>query len=105
LPKEISKRRSPTALLEALKRAGRCSDIGYEWTRETIDICNKCAHCIPVDARLVRTSIAMWHNAIDNDPCGEPQERVAHCKPQTEGYDVDDCDDDHGDDWKIGGAA
>jgi hypothetical protein len=76
--------------------------------KEIIATGNRAAHCGHVDAHEIRSCIAVWHTAIDNDPCGEPTERVAHCKPVTEGYDIDDCDDDDdGADWwkSEGGAA
>jgi hypothetical protein len=105
LPAKQAQQRSPLALLHALEEAGHSSHIGVVWTKEIIELCNKCAHCVPVDARMVRDSIAVWHDSIDNDPCGEPTERTAHMKPQPEVCDCDDDDDDHGDDWKIGGAV
>ena len=38
------------------------------------------------------------------DPCGEDH-RSDRYKPITEGYDVDDCDDDDGANWWKGGAV
>jgi hypothetical protein len=106
LPAKKEKQRSPMALLYALNDAGHCGKCGFQWTKEIIDLVNKCAHCVPVDARTLRSSIEFWHTFIDGDPCGEPTDRpVKNCKSASEGYDVDDCgDDDDGDDWKIGGA-
>jgi hypothetical protein len=106
LPAKSAQQRSPMALLHALKEAGHCGYCGFDLTKEIIDTANKLAHCVPVPASLVLTSIAWWHTSIDHDPCGEPTERTATMKPQTEGYDVDDCDDDDGAGWwKIGGAV
>ena len=106
LPSMLAKQRSPMALLHALKAAGHVGPCGFDWTQEIIETANKCAHCKSVASETVRTAIAWWHSCIDHDPCGEPSERTAHMKPAAEGYDVDDCDDDdHGDDWKIGGAV
>jgi len=103
LPTKPVKQRSPSALLHALTEAGHVSYCGAEWTREIIELGNKCAHCIKVDPRDIRCSIEVWHASIDNDPCGEPTERVQHMKPQAEV--CDDCDDDDGADWWKGGAA
>ena len=104
LPDTASDKTSPRALLKALKRAGHVGYTGYDWTLEIIGTANRCARCERVRPSLIRDCISIWHEAIDHDPCGEPTERVAHCKPVTEGYGVDDCDDDDGSDWwKPGG--
>jgi hypothetical protein len=95
---------SPRALLAALVKAGHVSKDGAEWARELIELGNRAAHCGRVDAKELRSAIAIWHTAIDNDPCGEPKERVDHCKPVTDGYDIDVCDDDDGADLWKGGA-
>jgi hypothetical protein len=105
LPPKQAQQRSPMALLHALKEAGHVGYVGLESTRDIIEICNKCAHCVPVDPREVQYSICVWHKSIDNDPCGEPTERTAHMKPQKDGYDCDDCDDDDGANWWKGGAV
>jgi hypothetical protein len=105
LPAKEWQQRSPLALLHALNDAGHASKVGFQWTKEIIDLGNKCAHCIPVDPKQIRSCIAIWHRSIDNDPCGEPTERVAHMKPKSEGYDVDDCDDNDGADWWKGAAV
>ncbi len=105
LPAKKEKQRSPMALLHALKDAGHAGYCGYQWTKEIVDLCNKCAHCIPVAVCEVRCSIEVWHTSIDHDPCGEPTERTEHMKPVSEGYDVDDCDDDGAGWWKQGGAV
>lgn len=107
LPAKKEKQRSPMALLHALKSAGHVGYCGFEWTKEIIEVCNRCAHCVHVGAHMIRNSIEVWHVSIDNDPCGEPTERTEHMKPQTEGYDVDDCDDDDGANWwkSEGGAT
>ena len=55
---------------------------------------------------MPREALAKWPASIDNDPCGETPERSP--KPSKSGTLFDDnCgdDDDHGDDWKIGGAV
>lgn len=97
---------TPLELLKALRRAGHCGAMGYEWTAEAIDVCNKCAHCVPVQPGVIRLAIEWWHTSIDADPCGEPKDRPIN-RPalQTEVDDDCDCDDDHGDDWKQGGGV
>jgi len=105
LPAKESQRRSPMALLHAQREAGHCGKFSFQWIADIITLANKCAHCVPVAVCEVRCAIEVWHNVIDHDPCGEPTERTAHMKPVTEGYDVDDCDDDDGADWWKGGAA
>ena len=105
LPAKQAQQRSPMSLLHALKEAGHTNHLGFEWTKEIIENCNRCAHCVPVEARYIRCGIEVWHGSIDHDPCGEPTERTAHMKPVTEGYDVDDCDDDDGANWWKGGAV
>jgi hypothetical protein len=101
LPAKQSQQRSPMALLHALKDAGHCGEMGFDWTEEVIELANKCAHCVPVRESLVRTSIAWWHTCIDNDPCGEPTERTAQLKPVND-CGCDDRDDDGADWWKAG---
>ncbi len=109
LPAKECKRRSPMALLHALKDAGHCSYIGFEWTSEIIDLCNKCAHCIPVKPSMIRDSILIWHDSIDRDPCGEPKDRKHKLTPKhplLSDADDCDCDDNNSADWwKEGGAA
>ena len=61
LPVKIIQHRSPMALLHALKDAGHVGHVGFESTKEIIEICNKCAHCIPVEAYELTGSIAIWH--------------------------------------------
>ena len=99
LPEKATDRTSPIVLLKAQRKAGVIGKFSYGTTVEIIDTGNRAAHCAHVDAHEIRGCIAIWHTAIDNDPCGEPRERVEHCLPVTEGYDVDDCDDDDGADW------
>ena len=110
LPVDENKHRSPMALLHTLRSAGHVSKIGFRWTKDIIGIGNKCAHCIPVSTNLIRDSIAVWHESIDNDPCGESKERVDHGKPQqTECDEYDDGYSDFADEadsadwWKDGG--
>lgn len=101
LPPKQRTWRSPTALLDALHKAGHAGYCGYEWTKEIIDIGNACAHCAKADPREIRALIAVWHTAIDNDPCGEPTERAAYWKPAAEASGGCD-DDDSADWWKAG---
>jgi hypothetical protein len=104
LPTKQAQQRSPMALLHALKDAGHAGHVGFEWTSEIIETCNKCAHCVPVASRDVRCGIEVWHSSIDNDPCGEPTERTAQMKPVNDCGCDDSDDDDSADWWKKGGA-
>jgi hypothetical protein len=97
LPKKFSDRTSPLALLKALRSAGHCSDCGYDWTLDIIALGNTAAHCGHVDPGTLRSAIGMMHVFIDGDPCGEPTERVQHCKPAKK--ECDDSDDDDGSGW------
>jgi hypothetical protein len=105
LPTKQAQQRSPMALLHALKEAGHASYVGFEWTKEIIENCNRCAHCVLVAPREIRCGIEVWHGSIDNDPCGEPTERTAQMKPVDDGCGCDDCDDDDGANWWKGGAV
>jgi hypothetical protein len=104
LPDNANDRTTPTELVKAQRNAGIIGESAGELTRDIIRLSNRLAHCRRVDASEIRTAIAIWHMAIDGDPCGEPAERVGHCKPVVEGPGVDDCDDDDDADWwKPGG--
>ena len=99
LPEKAHEKTPPRVLLKALKQAGHIGHLGYDWTKEIIGTANQCAHCERVHPSLIRDCIAIWHTSIDHDPCGEPTERVQHCKPVVKSVDADDCDDDDGSDW------
>jgi hypothetical protein len=110
LPAKEAKRRSSMALLHALKAAGHCGYVGFQWTRDIIETANKCAHCVPVQPRLVLDCILIWHEAIDHDPCGEPTDRQMKVHPTHPLLSSNDCgcdDDDHdsADWWKEGGEV
>jgi hypothetical protein len=109
LPGKKEKQRSPMALLHALQEAGHCGYVGFEWTCDIIDICNKCAHCVPVKLNLIRDCILIWHESIDHDPCGEPKDRPIKSHPTHPLLSTDDSvwddDDDSADWWKEGGAV
>lgn len=103
LPAKEAKRRSPMALLCALNEAGHCGYCGFDWTREIIELANKCAHCVPVKPTMLGDAITIWHRAIDADPCGEPKDRpVNNCKGHDYHPLLDDTDDDDtdGEEWK-----
>lgn len=106
LPKKESLHRSPTALAYALHEAGHCDKDGLDWTMDAVEAGNKCAHCVPVKPSIIRCTIEWWHTVIDCYPCGEPKDRTAQMKPQTDGDGVDDDDDDDDDaDWWKAGVA
>jgi hypothetical protein len=105
LPKSQRKRRSPIALLHALKNAGCEGYVGFEWTKEIITLGNRAAHCRRVDAGELRMAIAAWHRAIDDSPCGEPRERIEHLLAAfNDAFSSDDDDDDTDGGVEIGGA-
>jgi hypothetical protein len=99
LPDKAHDKTPPRVLLRALRDAGHCGECGWDWSLEIISIGNAAAHCRCVDRGALTSAIAWWHTAIDHDPCGEPTERVQHCKPVVKSVDADDCDDDDGSDW------
>jgi len=111
LPAKEAKQRSPMALLHALEAAGHVNYAGFQWTSEIIALCNKCAHCVPVEPRQLRCSIEVWHASIDSDPCGEPKDRpTKKCATPPaslfSGPNASDCDcddDDPVDWWQEGG--
>jgi hypothetical protein len=111
LPETTAEHRSPMALLGALKRAGHVGYVGWQWTKDIIQLGNKCAHCVSVDPGTIRFGIEVWHGSIDHDPCGEPKERYAHHKLDTkadaydDGYSEFDDGTDSADWWKREGGA
>lgn len=102
MPQSPSERMPPVTLLKALRKAGKCGkdDFGYELIKEMIDLANAAAHCKPVSAKLMRSSITMFHGVIDTEPCLQPV-NISGFKAapmfESADYDVDDCDDDR---WK-----
>jgi hypothetical protein len=106
LPDDYTERMPARTLLESLKRAGCCGHVGYSWTKDIIAIANKCCHAKYVRPGEIRMAIAIWHESIDHDPCGEEPFRVAHCTPPNCPLINGQWDDDD-DDWKagIGGAV
>jgi len=105
LPEGASERTPPRCLLAALRKAGFVDECGYQIARSIIATGNAAAHCRRVNVHDLRGCIALWHGSIDNDPCGEPRERVEHCLPAVNDYLGDDDDDDDGSDWWKAGAA
>jgi hypothetical protein len=106
LPKDFSDRTPPLVLLKVLRRAGHYSVFGFDMTKDIIYTANRAAHCCHVKAGYIRDGIAIMHGSIDNDPCGEPRERIEHCIPADD-CDCGNYDDDDGADWwkSEGGAA
>ncbi len=122
LPKNFSDRTSPLALLVAIQRAGQCSDeFTFDMLKEIIwigDCAARCHHVGKVDE--IARCIWFMHSAIDNNPCGEPIERLGHCLLKKEDKATDfgwpeesdwstndewDEPDDPADWWKPEGGA
>ena len=107
MPVSPSDRMPPVTLLKALRKAGKCGkdDDWYVVIKEMIDLANAAAHCKPVKPSYIRTSIEMFHDVIDTEPCLQP-ENISGVKVEpvfgNGDYDVDDCDDDRwrADWWK-----
>ena len=95
---------TPSALLDALRKAGECDHSGYKVVQEMIVLGNAAAHCGRVDRDSLRGAMTMLHWIIDENPCGETFERFhqpAGCGDCFEAWDDDD--DDVAEAWKGGG--
>jgi len=100
LPKKASDRTPPLILLKAIRKAGHVKGYwGFEIMKNIITLANKAAHCERIDRAELVDSIALWHGAIDSDPCGESFVRTAKYKPAESSCECVD-DDDPADWWK-----
>jgi hypothetical protein len=104
VPVPKDKHASPARMARALHDAGHMGAGVLGWVSESIDCGNTLAHCGTVRPDTLRTLIGVMFAAMD----GEPYVDFTR-QPIVTSYSVDancDCDDDdHGDDWRIGGAA
>lgn len=99
------KYRTPAVLAHALQKAGHLGD-NLDWVLEIIDVGNKAAHCHSVNRHALKGGIAVAFAIMDREPCCPHDRTPIDTTHHSEGYDVDDCDDDDGAGWwKIGGAV
>ena len=97
---------TPKAYARALRKANHIDKWGLEILLECINAGNKLAHCEKVDRHAISGGISLLFSLMDSEPYTGHERKPTATSHKTEGYDVDDCDDDDGANWwKIGGAA
>lgn len=67
LPKK-KRDRIPGLMARTLWKQKSLSDCGYQWLRESIEYCNRLAHCRPVKASLLECSISLIWDLLDSSP-------------------------------------
>ncbi|MBA4106063.1 MAG: hypothetical protein C0485_09915 [Pirellula sp.] len=59
---------SPKALARALKKAGHCTPIAFEWVCELIETCNKAARLVMVKPSTIASALETMHAFLDDSP-------------------------------------
>jgi hypothetical protein len=67
LPKK-KRDRIPGLMARSLWKKKQLTDGGYQWVRESIEYCNRLAHCRPVKASLIECSISLIWDLMDSSP-------------------------------------
>jgi len=96
---------TPKAYARALHKAKHLDKWGLEIVLECINAGNKLAHCQTVDRHTISCGISLMFSLMDGEPYCPNERKPVATSYKTEGYDVDDCDDDDGANWWKGGAV